>query len=205
MLDWFLFPRPEQRAWISSLSGGERRRLYLLYCLMQQPNVLFLDEPTNDLDIQTLTVLEQFLDHFEGSLIVVSHDRYFLDRNVDYLVSFEKGSFGKRFPTPYETFQEMRDAVKEREPESIAPPAKRDPVPRARSLTWKERRELESLEGGMAELEERVGALESEINASGDAYERLRKLAVDLERLREQLALAEERWLELSEIQESDA
>ncbi|MCA9965670.1 MAG: ABC-F family ATP-binding cassette domain-containing protein [Anaerolineales bacterium] len=91
MLEWFLFPRPQQQAWISSLSGGEKRRLYLLSVLAQQPNVLILDEPTNDLDVQTLAVLEAFLDQFSGSLIVVSHDRYFLDRTVDFLAVFENG------------------------------------------------------------------------------------------------------------------
>ena len=77
MLEWFLFPPAQQYAFIGTLSGGERRRLYLLYTLIHQPNVLFLDEPTNDLDIQTLTVLEEFLDHFQGSLVVASHDRFF--------------------------------------------------------------------------------------------------------------------------------
>ncbi|MCX6044620.1 MAG: ABC-F family ATP-binding cassette domain-containing protein, partial [Chloroflexi bacterium] len=94
MLEWFLFPRNVQRARIGSLSGGERRRLYLLRTLIHQPNVLFLDEPTNDLDIQTLTVLEEFLDYFVGCVVVVSHDRYFLDRTVDFLVTVEDGKLG---------------------------------------------------------------------------------------------------------------
>ena len=96
MLEWFLFPRATQWARIGSLSGGERRRLYLLRTLVHQPNVLLLDEPTNDLDIQTLAVLEEFLDHFSGCLIVVSHDRYFLDRTVDHLVAMENGKLGPR-------------------------------------------------------------------------------------------------------------
>ncbi len=96
MLEWFLFPRAMQWGRIGSLSGGERRRLYLLRTLIHRPNVLILDEPTNDLDIQTLTVLEEFLDHFGGCLIVVSHDRYFLDRTVDFIVPFEGGKLGPR-------------------------------------------------------------------------------------------------------------
>ena len=113
MLEWFLFPRPQQQAYINALSGGERRRLYLLSILALQPNVLFLDEPTNDLDIQTLTVLEQFMDHFAGSLVVVSHDRYFLDRTVDFLATFENGSFSPRYPAPYSAYQEARQAAEE--------------------------------------------------------------------------------------------
>jgi ABC transport system ATP-binding/permease protein len=105
MLEWFLFTRAEQQTYVGSLSGGERRRLYLLLTLVTQPNVLFLDEPTNDLDIHTLAVLEQFLDQFQGCLVVVSHDRYFLDRNVDFLVSFEDGLLGTRYPTPYESYR----------------------------------------------------------------------------------------------------
>ena len=94
MLEWFLFPRPMQWARIGSLSGGERRRLYLLRTLVHRPNVLLLDEPTNDLDIQTLTVLEEFLDHFTGCLLVVSHDRYFLDRTVDQMVKWTVDVWG---------------------------------------------------------------------------------------------------------------
>jgi ABC transport system ATP-binding/permease protein len=105
MLEWFLFTRAEQQTYVGSLSGGERRRLYLLLTLVTQPNVLFLDEPTNDLDIHTMAVLEQFLDQFQGCLVVVSHDRYFLDRNVDFLVSFEDGLLGTRYPTPYESYR----------------------------------------------------------------------------------------------------
>ncbi len=111
MLEWFLFPRPQQYAYIGSLSGGERRRLYLLKTLIHQPNVLLLDEPTNDLDIQTLTVLEEFLDHFKGCLVVASHDRYFLDRSVDFLVSFEPGGVvSGRYPAPFSVYQDIREA-----------------------------------------------------------------------------------------------
>ncbi|MEZ4834485.1 MAG: ABC-F family ATP-binding cassette domain-containing protein [Caldilineaceae bacterium] len=109
MLEWFLFPRSMQYGRIDSLSGGERRRLYLLRTLVHRPNVLLLDEPTNDLDIQTLAVLEEFLDNFGGCLIVISHDRYFLDRTVDYILPFEDGKLGKRYPTPYVTYRRLRE------------------------------------------------------------------------------------------------
>ncbi len=111
VLEWFLFPRPQQQARIGSLSGGERRRLYLLRTLIHRPNVLLLDEPTNDLDIQTLNVLEEFLDHFRGCVIVASHDRYFLDRTVDLLYSFEPGGVVRGpYPGPYETYHQLREA-----------------------------------------------------------------------------------------------
>jgi len=108
MLEWLLFPGPQQHALIGSLSGGERRRLYLLRTLIHQPNVLLLDEPTNDLDIETLGVLEAFLDAFTGTLVVVSHDRYFLDRTVDQLAILEDGRLHAGYPTPFESFLRVR-------------------------------------------------------------------------------------------------
>lgn len=208
MLEWFLFTRPEQQAKIGSLSGGERRRLYMLYTLILQPNVLFLDEPTNDLDIQTLAVLEQFLDHFSGCLIVVSHDRYFLDRNVDFLFSFEDGVLGSRYPTPYENYRLLRDearthAVAESSSKatSSTPKGRSD---RPRKLTWKERQELGDLETRIAELEGRIKRVESSINGVGDDFMRLNALAAELEQAQASLAQVEERWLELSEIADNE-
>ena len=208
MLEWFLFTRPEQRAQIGSLSGGERRRLYLLRTLIRQPNVLFLDEPTNDLDVQTLTVLEQFLDQFKGTLVVISHDRYFLDRNVDFLISFEAGVLGTRYPAPYETYQKLRGQEK---PESklsnipsppVAKSANNQPN-RPRKLTWKEQRELEATEVALETLTERIATLTAQINDIGSDYERLRPLVDALEQAKAKLETAEFRWLELTEIAES--
>ncbi|VAW39204.1 Bis-ABC ATPase Uup [hydrothermal vent metagenome] len=205
MLEWFLFPRSEQRAKIGSLSGGERRRLYLLRTLIRQPNVLFLDEPTNDLDVQTLTVLEQFLDQFQGTLVVVSHDRYFLDRNVDFLISFEDGLLGTRYPTPYETYQKLRA-----EQNGQSKPINKQPSParktgekasnRPRKLTWKEQRELEQIEVTMETLGGKVTNLTNEINNIGSNYGRLQQLADDLAQTKAALETAEFRWLELSEV-----
>lgn len=208
MLEWFLFTRPEQRAQIGSLSGGERRRLYLLRTLVRQPNVLFLDEPTNDLDVQTLTVLEQFLDRFQGTLVVVSHDRYFLDRNIDFLMSFEDGVLGTRYPAPYETYQRLR------EQERATVEATGKPVPpvkqrvshtnnRPRKLTWKEQRELEDVEATIEALTEKVAVLSAEINNIGSDYVRLQLLVDDLEQAKVELETAEFRWLELTEIAEN--
>ncbi|KAA3661273.1 MAG: ABC transporter ATP-binding protein [Chloroflexi bacterium] len=207
MLQWFLFPRPQQRAKISSLSGGERRRLYLLYTLVLQPNVLFLDEPTNDLDIQTLAVLEEFLDQFKGCLVVVSHDRYFLDRNVDFLMSFEDGILGTRYPTPYDTYRRLRDenlAKLGRGKTAVSSPKKQQTqtTKRPPKLTWKEKQELAHVETQMAELEEKIAFLEEEINQTGSDYVKLQSLAETLEQTKEYLETAEFRWLELSEIAE---
>jgi ATP-binding cassette subfamily F protein uup len=194
-----------QYARISSLSGGERRRLYLLRTLIHQPNVLILDEPTNDLDIQTLTVLEEFLDHFNGCLIVVSHDRYFLDRTVDFLLLMENGKLGPRYPTPYTTFerlhQEAQLAAVAVTPEVAATPRNaRSDAPR--KLTWKEQREVEMLEARIAMLEQTKSDLVEAMNECGDNYLRLQSLAEQLDAVNEELDSALVRWFELAEIAE---
>lgn len=197
MLEWFLFPRPEQRTLISSLSGGERRRLYLLRTLSQRPNVLFLDEPTNDLDVETLAVLEQFLDAFEGSLVVVSHDRYFLDRNVDFVMSFEDGVLGLRYPTPYEP----RRLRPKETPSPTAVPMPAAPAT-SRKLTWKEQKELAQIEEELPALEEQTAALTAALNEVGGDYQQLMALTAELEAAHGRLDAAMTRWLELSEIAE---
>ncbi|MCB8979265.1 MAG: ABC-F family ATP-binding cassette domain-containing protein [Ardenticatenaceae bacterium] len=206
MLEWFLFTRPEQRAKISSLSGGERRRLYLLRTLVRQPNVLFLDEPTNDLDVQTLTVLEQFLDQFEGTLVVVSHDRYFLDRNVDFLLSFEDGVLGTRYPAPYETYLRLceEEATPTPKPAPNKPTTTKAPASsRPRKLTWKEQRELETAESTIETLTEKIATLSAKINDIGSDYAQLQPLVDELEEAKTALETAEFRWLELTEIAEN--
>ena len=205
MLEWFLFPRPQQQAQIGSLSGGERRRLYLLYTLVRQPNVLFLDEPTNDLDIQTLNVLEEFLDHFKGCVVVVSHDRYFLDRTVDFLATFEGGSMSTRYPAPYSAYLQARKTAvaPQNKPKPAKPASKSKPQrERPRKLTWNEKRELEQIEADMPQLEAQKDQLTSEINNIGDDYERLPTLVTQLEEVETQLDDLMIRWLELAEINE---
>jgi ATP-binding cassette subfamily F protein uup len=210
MLEWFLFPRPQQQAYIGDLSGGERRRLYLLSVLARRPNVLFLDEPTNDLDIQTLTVLEEFMDHFQGCLVVVSHDRYFLDRNVDFLATFEDGSMSTRYPGPFSNYQERRQARAAAGEESAAEEKRQggratvkeeraEDRPRAGKLTWKEARELEGLETQIAELEQEKQQLSEEVNQAGGDYELLGELAARLADVEAELDRVMERWLVLSE------
>jgi len=212
MLKWFLFPRPQQQAYISALSGGERRRLYLLSVLARRPNVVFLDEPTNDLDIQTLTVLEQFMDHFQGCLVVVSHDRYFLDRNVDFLATFEKGSMSSRYPGPFSNYQRRRQ--EQMAAGKVDRPGKEDRLKRAaggrgrtaevgktaRKLSWKEARELERVEGRITELEQEKERLSQEINEAGGDYALLGKLAEQLKGVEAELDETMERWLVLSEM-----
>jgi ATP-binding cassette subfamily F protein uup len=212
MLEWFLFPRSMQYARIGSLSGGERRRLYLLRSLIHQPNVLLLDEPTNDLDIQTLAVLESFLDHFAGCLVVASHDRYFLDRTVDFMVAMEDGRLGLRYPAPYASFvarrREAQVAANEMLPEAkkvVADPlralkgeANSPAQATARKLSWKQQRELEQLDAQVEALELQKKLLLDEIAKSGDNYEQLRTLSTQLESLEDDLDAALERWFELS-------
>lgn len=206
VLEWFLFPRPQQHARIGALSGGERRRLYLLYILMQQPNVLFLDEPTNDLDIQTLTVLEEFLDHFQGSLVVVSHDRYFLDRTVDFLVSLENGRISNRYPAPFATYRQLRGAKEKPEEveKSAAKAAASRPEPpaktRPRKLSYREQQELARLEVEIEALEANRKQLQAGINQAGADYRKLQALAGQLQTLEAELEAATNRWLELLEI-----
>lgn len=206
VLEWFLFSRPQQQAKISALSGGERRRLYLLSVLATQPNVLLLDEPTNDLDIETLGVLESFLDRFAGCVIAVSHDRYFLDRTVDFLATFENGRFSSRYPTPYSAYQQLRQ-----QEEAAPPPTPRKSTPapaakvdRPRKLTWQERQELADLEEKIAALEGQKAELETAVNHSGGDYEKLQTLAARLQEVTSTLDTHLTRWIELSEIAEQN-
>ncbi len=203
MLEWFLFPRAMHYARISSLSGGERRRLYLLRTLIHQPNVLFLDEPTNDLDIQTLGVLEEFLDHFGGCLVVVSHDRYFLDRTVDFLVACEDGQIGPRYPTPYASYLRMRQ---EAEAAATAPPPPKAPAAPAqptqeqpRKLTWKEQRALESLEVKVDQLENEKANLLGKLAENANDYTQITTLSSQLQTLEAELEQALAEWMELAD------
>ena len=205
LLERFLFPPAQQHSPLNKLSGGERRRLSLCRMLIQAPNVLLLDEPTNDLDVQTLSVLEDLLEDFRGCVVVVSHDRYFLDRTVDRLFCFENGRL-KRFEGNYSAFLDHRRALEKSssEPSSAQKaststrkkPAKpSESGPRRRS--FKETRELEILERTLPDLEKRKADLEAAIGSGqGD----LTHLSHDLAALLEQLEESEERWLELSEL-----
>ena len=205
LLERFLFPPAQQHSPLSKLSGGERRRLSLCRMLIQAPNVLLLDEPTNDLDVQTLSVLEDLLEDFRGCVVVVSHDRYFLDRTVDRLFCFEQGRL-QRFEGNYSAFldhrrdQEKSAAAEGNRNRSNAEPTSKDQAPKnqgPRRRSFKESRELESLECELPEMEQRKADLELAISSGqGD----LTSLSHDLASLLEALETCEERWLELSEL-----
>ncbi len=204
MLERFLFTGAMQYAPIAKLSGGERRRLYLLRVLMGAPNVLLLDEPTNDLDIQTLITLEDYLDGFPGNLIVVSHDRYFLDRTVEHIFRFEGGGRVREYPGNYSAFLEARrDEEKEAAPaEAAARPAARQSnatPPVKRKLSFKERKELEETEARIQEAEGRLTELETELSANASDAHLVHRLYDERERLTEQLSRDLERWSELAE------
>ena len=204
MLERFLFDGAMQYAPIAKLSGGERRRLYLLRVLMGAPNVLLLDEPTNDLDIQTLITLEDYLDGFPGNLIVVSHDRYFLDRTVEHIFRFEGGGRVREYPGNYSAFLEAR-----RKEEGDAAPAvasarpagrRSDATPNAkRKLSFKERAELEETEARIRAAERRAAEIETELSANSSDAHVVHRLYEEREELTEQLARDIDRWAELAE------
>ncbi|HZI20841.1 MAG TPA: ABC-F family ATP-binding cassette domain-containing protein [Pyrinomonadaceae bacterium] len=206
MLERFLFDGAMQYAPIAKLSGGERRRLYLLRVLMGAPNVLLLDEPTNDLDIQTLITLEDYLDGFAGNLIVVSHDRYFLDRTVEHVIRFEGEGLLREYPGNYSAFLEAR-REEEREPEPARPadaarPAGRQssaPPTAKRKLSFKERKELEETEARIQAAELRTAEIERELSANASDAHVVHRLYEEREELTERLARDLERWAELAE------
>ncbi|MDQ1592593.1 MAG: transport system ATP-binding/permease protein [Pyrinomonadaceae bacterium] len=212
MLEKFLFDGAMQYAPISKLSGGERRRLYLLRVLMNAPNVLILDEPTNDLDIQTMVTLEDYLDGFNGCLIVVSHDRYFLDRTVEHIFRFEAGGRLREYPGNYTAFLEARQREEQAASASGAAGAPARPVKKERAavaasgiatkrkLTFKEQRELEELEARIEEAERRQGEVEIRLAANSSDAQLVHQLFTERETLAAQLAHDLERWAELAEL-----
>ncbi len=203
----FLFDDQTQYSPISKLSGGEKRRLHLMYILYQNPNFLIFDEPTNDLDLPTLTVLENFLQQFQGSLIIVSHDRYFMDRIVDHILAFEDEGKIRDFTG---NFSEYREAKSKEDALEKSVSVKSEPVKetvqtvtnsntKKKRLSFKEQRELETIEKEMPELEEKRAKILDQLNNEAD-YEKISKLSADLESISETLENHEMRWLELQEI-----
>ena len=205
MLERFLFPASRQQTLIGSLSGGERRRLYLLRTLVFGPNVLLLDEPTNDLDLPTLAILEDYLDNFEGTLLVASHDRYFLDRTVQQILALEDGaaeSYAGDFSMYAEERKrrEARRSTDERR-QTVAPARPQAQAARPRTLSYKEKRELVELETRIAALEEEQTQLNAAIASGGD-FDALRRRSERLAEAAAEIEVAFERWAELSTIAE---
>lgn len=208
-LNHFLFPPARQQDYIRKLSGGERRRLQLCVVLMTNPNFLILDEPTNDLDISTLQVLEDYLADFKGCVIVVSHDRYFMDKVVDHLLVFKGDGEIKDFPGNYSQYREWNE-LQESEVEKEQQKKKENTVQQAktqsqsnrkRKLTFAEKNELARLEGEIETLEEEKARLESELCSGTLSVDALTEYSKRLPQLQEELDEKTMRWLELCEIE----
>jgi len=204
LLERFLFDGDKQYTYVSKLSGGERRRLYLCTVLMANPNFLILDEPTNDLDILTLNVLEDFLLQFPGCVLVVTHDRYFMDKICDHLFAFEGEGQIKDFPgnyTDYREYQAKADAQRKLRDESMVKTKKveqKKPQEKTK-LTYAEKLEFEALEGKIEALELKREELAKELEESASDAEKLMDLSQQLEQIQADLEEKEMRWLELSE------
>ena len=208
-LNYFLFTPDKQHNFVYKLSGGEKRRLYLCTVLMRNPNFLVLDEPTNDLDIITLNVLEEYLRSFKGCLIVVSHDRYFMDKVVDHLLVFHGNADIQDFPgnyTQYRAWKEERDALKKQEEAALQ--TKKNPAPEKprrqeteakRRLTFKERKEFEALDAEIPQLEAEKAELEQAMSSGTLSTDELLSKSQRITQLLEELDEKTMRWLELSE------
>ncbi len=199
-LTLFLFSPEQQYTYLSKLSGGEKRRLHLLTVLFRNPNFLILDEPTNDLDLPTLSVLENYLSEFNGCLVIISHDRYFMDRLVDHLFVFEGQGNIRDFPGNYSQYREW---LKTQEPkqqltENKAQPEEKQPTAK-KKLSYKEQREFEMLGKELPELENERNNLQKELSGGSVSYEKIQDLAEKLSNLTKIIDEKELRWLELSE------
>lgn len=212
MLERFLFAPSVQWTPISKLSGGEKRRLYLLKILMGAPNILLLDEPTNDLDIQTLTILESYLDEFPGAVITVSHDRYFLDRIATKIFSFEGDGHIKKYSGNYSDYREYaisqaasneapkKHAEESQEENSQNKAGRQGQKEKPIKFTFKEQKEFEEIDGLIAKQESELERLKEEVDKSSSDFERLQELLAKQQQLEEQLEHSMERWTYLYEL-----
>lgn len=210
MLERFLFPPELQWVPVSKLSGGEKRRLYLLSVLMSAPNVLILDEPTNDLDIPTLSVLEDYLDTFNGAVIAVSHDRYFLDRFAGKIFAFMGGGEVRQFIGDYSRYEQARAeaqnlARQQERAQSTAKTQQREEKQRAPKMTYKEKLEYEQIEQVIAQAEAELKMTEMEINACGTDFVKLTELTAKQQELTQRISDLTDRWAYLEELAEAEA
>ncbi len=204
MLDRFLFPPSVQRSPISILSGGEKRRLYLARVLMGAPNILFLDEPTNDLDIETLMILEEYLLHFGGAVVAVSHDRYFLDKTVGRIFAFLGDGAIRQFEGGYSDSKAVREQLTEKDtekPRRVEPPKEKAAAP-MKKMSYKDQREYDTIGDEIAALEDKIAQTDAEMAACLTDYTRLQALASQKEALEEELESRMLRWMELTELAE---
>ena len=204
MLERFLFPSYTHGTPIRKLSGGERRRLYLLKILMQEPNVLLLDEPTNDLDTQTLTVLEDYLEEFAGVVITVSHDRYFLDKVVEQLLILEgSGKIGTYYGNYSEYLEQLsQKPEKDKADVKINNSSSVKDKPKKKKMTYNEQREFETIEDKISDVEKRLEEIAVELNNTGSNFEKAQELMSEENELNEKLDYMIERWTYLTEIAE---
>ena len=212
MLEKFLFPPNQQYAPINKLSGGEKRRLFLLKVLMSAPNVLILDEPTNDLDVQTLAVLEDYLEDFNGCVIVVSHDRYFLDRTIDMVFALEPGGNLRLYPGNYSVYldykkaEEAKEIKGQKEKEKVTRTVESNnskstnSTQKTTKVSFNEKREYEQLESKIPQMEAEKQEIEKRLsNNAPSGFAEVKKLSDRLAQLTQQIDRATERWLELAE------
>ena len=203
-LQHFLFTPETQHSYVYKLSGGERRRLYLCTVLMRNPNFLVLDEPTNDLDIITLNVLEEYLQNFKGCVIVVSHDRYFMDKVVDHLLVFNGQGDIRDFPGNYSDYRDWKEAKEQKEKEADKPQEEKTARVRLnekRKMSFKEKREFEQLEKEIAELETEKALIEEQLCSGTLSVEELTEKSKRLPEVNDLIDDKTMRWLELSEIE----
>ncbi len=200
LLQRFLFSVPEQQKYIATLSGGEKRRLYLATVLMRRPNFLILDEPTNDLDIVTLGLLEEYLADFKGCAIIISHDRFFLDNIVDHIFVMEGNGLVKDFPGTYTEYATWRDSQQQDKPAPASEKPRQKPAQtRPRKMSFKERREFETIEAELEKLNAEKAELDNIFN-SGRIIEDVAALSARYNEIKDIIDEKEMRWLELSEL-----
>lgn len=200
MLEQFLFPTSTHGTQIRKLSGGEKKRLFLLKLLIQQPNVLLLDEPTNDLDLDTLTVLENYLDTFPGVVLTISHDRYFVDRVTNKLWILENGHVTQTLDSFEEYLEQRKAQVKEEKMEEVTASAEPEVKEKKKRLSYNEKKEWETIEDEIAKLEQRITELQKQIDQAGSNYETIRVASLELEETEATLEEKMERWAYLEEI-----
>jgi ATP-binding cassette subfamily F protein uup len=209
MLERFLFPASTHSTVLARLSGGERKRLYLLRILMEAPNVLLFDEPTNDLDIETLTVLENYLESFHGAVIVISHDRYFLDRVVHRIFSFEGNGEIGHYPGGYTDYLELyqfEEKERLKKPQPVAEAASSENPNHSKTaklkFSYHEQREFATIDDDIAGLEQKLKDIEHTISGESSDYEKLQGLLEQKQIIEDELNRKMERWVYLNDLAE---